>query len=83
MTSMSKLLFALMSAFTTCMLDDGSTFVSSSPQTSSSFPCSLPAFTMFELASYSGPTGQPIHSSFHHTLSIRLSWQPANDTAAL
>ena len=36
-----EILFALISALTTCIVDDGSTFVSSSPTTSSSLPCSL------------------------------------------
>ena len=56
-TSRSNVLFALISAFTTCMVDDGSTLVSSSGSTSRSLPCSLCAWTTLELASYSGPIG--------------------------
>ena len=38
---------------------------------------------MFDDSAYQGPTGYPIHCSFHEALSIRLSWQPHAETAAL
>ena len=72
-----------MSAFTTCIVEEGSTFVSSSPTTSSTLPCRRCALSTFDEAAYSGPIGHPIHCSFHQILSIRLSWQPADETAAL
>ncbi len=59
-TSRSNCLFALISAFTTCMVEDGSTFVSSSPTTSSSLPCSLYALSTFDEAAYCGPM-RPAH----------------------
>jgi len=37
----------------------------------------------FEDSPYHGPMGQPIHCSFHQILSIRLSWQPHEDTATV
>jgi hypothetical protein len=83
MTSRSKSLSAFTSAFTTCIVVAGSTLRSSSPTVSRSLPVSLFAWVTLLHAAYSGPTGQPIHCSFHQTLSIRLSWQPQSATATL
>ena len=52
---------ALIRALTTCIVEAGSTLWSSSPTVSRSLPRSLWALVTFELAAYSGPTGQPIH----------------------
>ena len=62
---------------------EGSTFVSSSGTTNIMWPCSFAALSTLDEAEYSGPSGQPIHCSFHQILSMRLSWQPAEETATL
>ena len=49
----------------------------------SALPCSLYALSTFDDAAYCGPSGQPIHCSFHQILSMRLSWQPLLVTATL
>src|SRR5258707_1193603 len=79
----SKTFFALTKALTTCMVEAGSTLLSSSPTESNSFPLSLLAFSAFEQAMYFGPNGHPIHCSFHQILSIRLTWHPQDETATL
>ena len=58
-------------------------FVSSSPTTRRSLPCSRAALSTLDEAEYWGPSGHPIHCSFHQILSMRLSWHPAYETAAL
>ena len=83
MTSRSNGLSCSISWLTTCIVDDGSTLVSISPTISSSAPCSRQALSTLDDSEYCGPIGHPIHCSFHQILSIRLSWQPAADTAAL
>src|SRR5262245_53880020 len=49
-TTSSNVLFALISALTTCIVDDGSTLVSSSGTTSISLPLSLDALSTFDEA---------------------------------
>src|SRR5580658_38555 len=82
-TSRSKSLLALMSRSTTWSVEDGSTFLSISPITSISLPFNRHALSTFDDSEYCGPMGQPIHCSFHQILSMRLSWQPEFETAAL
>ncbi len=82
-TTSSKSLSALMSASTSLMVDSGGTFVSISPTIKSSLPFNRWALSIFDEAAYQGPTGYPIHCSFHEALSIRLSWQPQAEAAAL
>ena len=66
---------------TACIVEAGSTFWSSSPTTSKSFPFMRWAWTEFDDSSHEASSGQPIHCSFHQILSIRLSWQPQSATA--
>ena len=82
-TSISKSLPALIKASTSRMVDSGGTFVSISPTIRSSLPRRFFALSIFDDSEYQGPTGYPIHCSFHDALSIRLSWQPQAETAAL
>src|SRR5919108_1065266 len=73
MTSRSKFLLASINALTTCIVDEGSTLVSSSPTTSSTFPCKRHAWSTFDESEYCCSIGHPIHCSFHQILSMRLS----------
>src|ERR1022692_472667 len=69
-TSKSNFLLAFINAFTTCIVEDGSTLVSNSGTTNCNLPFKRYALSTFEDSAYSGPIGQPIHCSFHQVLSM-------------